>query len=187
MERWQGSLYLRSNFLPWVLGVKGEWTSPFKSWGNLGSLKVAFSACWCVSPLKERFYRREGAPHLMACCWEELGTPLWFSKDNENGAPSPSPHLPFNMKARFITKKNERESLALTRFQGGGNCTHSFRNLLSFPSTEDIYLLMGHRTFFRLGCSPDFLRHSTVSCCNHYFLYLAANKIITGRWFGLGP
>lgn len=62
-----------------------------------------------------------------------------------------------------------------------GNCTHSFTNMLSFPGKEGVYLPIRHRTFFRLGCSPDFLRHSTVSCCNHYFMYLAANKIITER------
>lgn len=138
----------------------------------------------CNSSQRETLSRGEKELHLQ---WLVSGKNLkclcGSPKKMKMALPGPLFTCFLDMKARFVTKKNvySGEPFSLTRFQGGGNCTHSFRNLLSFPGTEGVDLLIGHRTFFKLGCSPDFLRHSAVSCCNHYFLYLAANKIITER------
>lgn len=41
----------------------------------------------------------------MACFWEELETSLWFSKENENGAPRPSLHLVFGYESQIRHKE----------------------------------------------------------------------------------
>lgn len=92
------------------------------------------------------------------------------------------PPLPFrDEKRRMFIKESHFHSPDFVE-----NRTYSSRNMLSFPGKEGGHLPKRHRMFLRLGCFPDFLRHSTISCCNHYFVDLAANKIITETWFGAG-
>lgn len=131
--------------------------------------------------LSKRDSRGQKEPTSIACFWENLETSLWSSRENDNGAPSPSSHSRFGDESQISSKE---ACLLKSHFRSpdfGENFTHSFRNLLSFSDKDSVYLPIRHRTFFRLGCYPRFLRRSTVSCCNHYFMHLAANEIITER------